>query len=42
MAKVLIAGQAANCRRVEAQSRSAAHLAIDYRCEHLALESAKR
>lgn len=38
----IIAGQAANCRRVEPQSRSPTHLAIDYRCHHLALESAER
>jgi hypothetical protein len=42
MAKMLIAGQAANCRRVESQSRSATHFAIDDRCQHLALESADR
>ena len=42
MTKMLIAGQAANRRRVEAQSRGSTYLAIDYRCYHLALESAER
>ena len=42
MAKVLIAGKAANCRRVETQSGGPTHLAIDYRCQHLALKSAER
>jgi len=42
MAKMLIASQAANCRRVEPQSRSTTHFAIDDRCEHLALEAAER
>jgi hypothetical protein len=39
--KMFIAGQAANCRRVKAQSRCTAHLAIDYRCQHLPLKSAE-
>jgi len=39
---MFIIGQAANCRRVEAKSRGATYLAIDYRCQHLALESAER
>jgi hypothetical protein len=42
MAKMLIAGQAANCRRVEPQSGSATHFAIDDRCHHLALETTER
>ena len=42
MTQMFIAGQAANCRRVEAQSRRTTNLAIDYRCQHLALESAER
>jgi len=42
MVKVLIAGQAANCRRVETQSGSSAHLAVDDRRQHFALESAER
>ena len=42
MVKMLIAGKAANCRRVEAQSGSATHFAIDDRCDHLALEAAER
>jgi len=42
MARMLIASQAANCRRVEPQSRSAPHLAADDRGQHLALESAQR
>jgi hypothetical protein len=42
MAEMLVAGQAADRRRVEAQSRSPTHLAVDYRCQHLALESVKR
>jgi hypothetical protein len=39
---MFIAGQAANCRRVETQSRSAANLAVDYRRKHLALQPAER
>jgi hypothetical protein len=39
---MLIAGKAANCRRVEPQSGSATHLAIDDRCQHLALETVER
>jgi len=39
MAKMLIASQAANCRRVEPQSRSATDFSIDDRCQHLALEA---
>ena len=42
MVKVLIAGQAANCRRMETQSRSPTYLAINHRSQHLALESAER
>jgi hypothetical protein len=42
MVKMLIAGKAANCRRVEAQSGSAAHFAVDDRRDHLALEAAER
>ena len=40
--KMLITGQAANCRRMQPQSRSSTHLAIDHGCQHLALESAER
>jgi len=40
--QMFIAGQAANCRRVEAQSRCTTHLAIDDRGQHLALQSAER
>jgi hypothetical protein len=40
MAQMFITGQAANCRRMEAQSRRAAHLAIDDRGQHLALKPA--
>jgi len=39
---MLIAGKAANCRRVKAQSGSSTHFAIDDRCDHLALEAAER
>jgi hypothetical protein len=42
MAKMVIAGEAANCRRVESKSRSPTHFAIYYRSYHLALESAER
>ena len=42
MADMLIASQAANCRRVEPQSWSASHFAIDDRCQHLALQAAER
>jgi len=42
MAKMFISSQAANCRRVQTQSRSTAHFAIDDRCQHLALEAAER
>jgi hypothetical protein len=42
MAKMLIASQAANCRRVESKSRSATHFAIDDRCQHLALQAAEK
>ncbi len=42
MAEMLIPGQAANCRRMEPDSRRAAHLAVDDRRQHLALESAHR
>jgi hypothetical protein len=42
MVEMLITGQAANCRRMQPQSRSSAHLAIDHGCQHLALESAER
>lgn len=42
MAKMLIASEAANRRRVEPESGRPAHLAIDDRCQHLALESAQR
>ena len=42
MAQMFIARQAANCRRVEAQSRGTTDLAIDYRCQHLTLESTER
>jgi hypothetical protein len=42
MVEMLIAGEAANCRRVEPQSRSATHLSVDHRREHLALKSVER
>jgi hypothetical protein len=42
MAEMLIPSEAANCRRVEAQSRSATYFAVDDRCQHLALEAAER
>jgi hypothetical protein len=38
---MLITGQAANCRRVKAQSRSSTHLAVDHGSQHLALQPAK-
>lgn len=41
MIQMVIAGEAANCRRVEAQSWCATYLAIDDRCQHLALQSAE-
>ncbi len=40
--QMLIAREAANCRRVEPQSGGATHLAVDDRRDHLALESAER
>ena len=39
--EMLIAGEAANCRRMEPQSRGSAHLAIDHGGQHLALEPAE-
>ena len=42
MAEMLIASKAANCRRMETQSGSPAHFAINYSCQHLALEPAER
>ena len=42
MAEMLIAREAANCRRVEAESGSAADLAVDDRGKHLALEAGER
>ena len=41
MAEMLILRQAANCRRMETQSRSAADLPVDDRCQHLALDSSE-
>ena len=41
MAQMFIAGQAANCRRVQADSRRAAHLAVHHRCQHLPLQPAE-
>jgi hypothetical protein len=38
---MFIAHQAANCRRVETQSRGPTHLAIYHRRQHLALEPAE-
>jgi hypothetical protein len=38
---MLISGQAANCRQVEAQSGRAADLAVHHRRHHLALQSAE-
>ena len=42
IAQMFIARQAANCRRVQAQSRRAAHLAIHHRRQHFSLEPAER
>lgn len=42
MTQMFIASQAANRRRVEAQSRCTTHLAIHHRGQHLALEPAER
>jgi hypothetical protein len=38
---VLVAGEAANCRRVKPQSRGTTYLPVDHRRQHLALKSSE-